>query len=101
MLHRLAYAIAFIPSLAAAQDAQQGREIALRWCSPCHVIERPATSAAADGLPTFPAIAAKPDLSADQLRAAMNPQHSRMPDFALSRRQQDDLIAYIYSLRAK
>ena len=57
--------------------------------------------APADGLPTFPAIAAKPDLSADYLRAAMNPQHSRMPDFALSRRQQDDLIAYIYSLRAK
>ena len=53
----------------------------------------------ADGLPTFPAIAGKPDLSADYLRAAMNPQHSRMPDFALSKRQQDDLIAYIYSLR--
>lgn len=101
MLRRLACAIAFIPSFAVAQDAQQGREIALRWCSSCHVVERAATVAPADGLPTFPAIAAKPGLSADQLRAAMNPQHSRMPDFALSRRQQDDLIAYINSLRAK
>lgn len=101
MLRRLACVIVFIPSLAEAQDAQQGREIALRWCSSCHVVERAATSAPADGLPTFPGIAAKPGLSADQLRAAMNPQHSRMPDLALSRRQQDDLIAYIYSLRAK
>ena len=101
MLRRLACAAAFLPSLAAAQDAQQGREIALRWCSSCHVVERAATAAPADGVPTFPAIAAKPGLSADQLRAAMNPQHGRMPDLALSKRQQDDLIAYIYSLRAK
>jgi mono/diheme cytochrome c family protein len=101
MLRRLAYAIAFIPSFAAAQDVQQGREIALRWCSSCHVVERAATVAPANGLTTFPAIADKPDLSVDRLRAAMNPQHSRMPDFALSRRQQDDLIAYIQSLRSK
>ena len=99
MLRRLACAVVFVPSLAVAQDAQQGREIAQRWCSSCHLVDRAATGASADGLPTFPAIAAKPDLSADYLRAAMNPQHSRMPDFALSKRQQDDLIAYIYSLR--
>ena len=101
MVRRLAcaFAVIFVPSLAAAQDAQQGREIAQRWCSSCHVVERTATAASADGLPTFPTIAAKSDLSADHLRAAMNPQHSRMPDLALSKRQQDDLIAYIYSLR--
>lgn len=28
----------------------------------------------------------------------MNPLHSRMPDFALSKAQQDDLAAYIKSL---
>ncbi len=101
MLRRLACAMIFVPSLAAAQDAQQGHEIAQRWCSSCHVVERTATAASADGLPTFPTIAAKPDMSADRLRAAMNPQHSRMPDLALSKRQQDDLIAYIDSLRRK
>ena len=84
MLRAFACAIAFIPSFAAAQDAQRGHVIALRWCSSCHVIERAATTAPIDGLPTFPGIASKPGLSADQLRAAMNPQHSRMPDFALS-----------------
>ena len=91
----------FAPALATAQDAEQGRELAKRWCSSCHVVEPSAAAAPAVGLPSFPAIAARADLSADRLRAAMNPQHSRMPDFALSRRQQDDLIAYIYSLRRK
>lgn len=72
MRRHLACAVVFVPSLAVAQDAQQGREIAQRWCSSCHVVDRAATRAPADGLPTFPAIA-KPDLSADHLRAAMNP----------------------------
>lgn len=91
--------VALLPAYAVAQDADQGREIARRWCSACHVVERTATQAPANGLPTFPAIAARADLSADRLRAAINPQHSRMPDLALSKRQQDDLIAYIFSLR--
>jgi mono/diheme cytochrome c family protein len=91
--------IGLLPAYAAAQDSNQGREIARRWCSACHVVERTATVAPANGLPTFPAVAARDDLSADRLRAAINPQHSRMPDLALSKRQQDDLIAYIFSLR--
>jgi len=88
-----------VPGLAAAQDAEQGREIARRWCVSCHVVDRSARQAPANGLPTFPAIANRADLTADRLRAAINPQHSRMPDLALSKRQQDDLIAYIFSLR--
>src|SRR5262245_36621519 len=88
-----------LPTIAAAQDAERGREIAQRWCSSCHVVERTAAAASANGLPTFPALANRTDLSADRLRAAINPQHSRMPDLALSKRQQDDLIAYIFSLR--
>ena len=101
MLRHLACAVIFVPSLAVAQDAQQGRDTAQRWCSSCHLVDRAATGASAGGLPTFPAIAAKPDLSADYLRAATNPQHSRMPDFALSKRQHDGLIAYIHSLRRR
>jgi len=99
MLRTLACTLAFVPALAAAQDAEQGREIAKRWCSSCHVVERTATQAPANGLPTFPAVARRANLSADKLRTAMSPQHSRMPDFALSKRQQDDLVAYFFSLR--
>jgi mono/diheme cytochrome c family protein len=93
--------LAVLPAYAAAQDADAGREIARRWCAACHVVERTATEAPANGLPTFPAIAARVDLTNDRLRAAINPQHGRMPDLMLSKRQQDDLIAYIFSLRRR
>lgn len=41
-----------------------------------------------------------PGISADRLRAAMNPTHGRMPDLSLSKRDQDNLAAYILSLRS-
>ena len=86
---------------AAAQDAVRGEEIAKRWCAGCHVVERSPAQAPANGLPTFPALANASGQSAEHLRASMNPQHSRMPDLALGKQQQDDLIAYIFSLRTR
>ena len=49
----------------------------------------------ADGVPAFAALARRPS---EELRAAMNPMHGRMPDLALSKEQQDDLVAWIRSL---
>ena len=46
-------------------------------------------------------LAANPRLTPEFLRATMSAQHGRMPDLQLSKRQQDDLIAYIQSLRQK
>lgn len=80
---------------AAAQNVDNGRSLATRWCAACHVVDRTTTTAPADGVPGFPALARR---SVAELRAAMNPLHSRMPDFALSKAQQDDLAAYIKSL---
>lgn len=84
---------------ASAQDAQRGRELAQRWCASCHVIDRSATQGRADGVPTFPSIAARPSVSADNVRAAMSAQHLRMPNFDLAQRDQNDLIAYILGLK--
>lgn len=84
---------------ALAQSPERGAELARRWCANCHVVESSAAAASADGLPTFTALAQAPGQSADHLRAAMNPRHSRMPDLALGKQQQDDLVAYIFSLR--
>lgn len=88
-----------VASQASAQSPERGAELAKRWCANCHVVERSPAAASADGLPSFPALANAPGQSADHLRAAMIPQHSRMPDFALGKQQQDDLAAYILSLR--
>ena len=89
-----------LPGAALAQDVERGRRLARQWCMACHVVERSPADARADGTPTFPAIAALPGISPERLRAAMNPQHGPMPDLALARRKQDDLVAYILSLRS-
>jgi len=36
-----------------------GRGLAERWCASCHIIDRTPAAATANGLPSFPAIAAK------------------------------------------
>ena len=90
---------ALLPIAAAAQDVGRGERLAKTWCANCHVVEKSPAAAPANGLPTFPALATQRGQTADRLRAAMNPQHSRMPDLQLSKQQQDDLVAYIFSLR--
>ena len=85
--------------LAQAQDVTRGQALAERWCANCHVVNRAATSGQADGLPTFPALAARKDVTAATLKGAMSATHSLMPDFQLGARDQEDLVAYIFSLR--
>ena len=101
MLRLLACLLTLAPGLAWAQDVEQGHQLATGWCANCHVVERTTAAAAANGLPTFPAIAASPRTTPELLRATMSAQHGRMPDLQLTKRQQDDLIAYISSLRPK
>jgi mono/diheme cytochrome c family protein len=88
-----------LPAISSAQDRERGRELAVRWCANCHVVERSATTGRADGLPTFPSIAARPQTTVASLQSFMNAQHGRMPDFQLSVRDRDDLAAYILGLR--
>ncbi|MBS0525746.1 MAG: c-type cytochrome [Proteobacteria bacterium] len=88
-----------LPAAAGAQDVERGHQLAERWCSGCHTVERSPAAARADGIPSFAAIAGISGNSTDRLRAAMNPTHGRMPDLSLSKRDQDDLAAYILSLR--
>lgn len=86
---------------AGAQDIARGQALAERWCANCHVVNTEAGSGQSNGLPTFPAIAARPDMNAAILKGAMSATHSRMPDFELGARDQDDLAAYILSLRKR
>jgi mono/diheme cytochrome c family protein len=87
------------PNLADAQDVLRGQALAERWCANCHVVNRAATAGRSDGLPTFPALAARTGVTAATLKGAMTATHSRMPDFQLGARDQEDLVAYIFSLR--
>lgn len=95
------FSLAIPVSLVHAQDALRGQALAERWCANCHVVSRTATSGQADGLPTFPALAARKDVTAATLKGAMTATHSLMPDLELGARDQEDLVAYIFSLRPK
>lgn len=90
-----------LPATVSAQDIDRGRALAERWCGNCHLADRAAATARADGLPSLPAIAADPATTPGRLRGFMTAAHGRMPDFSLGAREQDDVIAYILSLRAK
>lgn len=87
------------PGLAEGADLDRGRALAERWCGNCHVVDRATSAGRADGLPTLPAIADNHQTTAASLRGVLSAPHGRMPDLSLGARDQDDLIAYILSLR--
>jgi mono/diheme cytochrome c family protein len=101
MLRSTACLLVLTPGFAWAQDVDHGHQLAVRWCANCHVVERTAAAASANGLPTFPALAANPKTTPELLHATMTAQHGRMPDLSISKHDQDDLVAYISSLRQK
>lgn len=85
-------------NLAFAADPIHGEEIARRWCAECHVVasdQRQVTSQA----PPFSAIARKPEFDAFRLAFFLLAPHPKMPSMSLTRREADDLAAYIASLR--
>lgn len=84
---------------AAAQGPDTGRALAGRWCASCHIVDPGARSGAADGVPSFPAIAARPATTAASLDGYLSTSHTQMPDFSLGRYERDALAGYILSLR--
>jgi mono/diheme cytochrome c family protein len=88
---------AVISSAAAAQDVAAGRQLAVQWCSACHLVasnQVPAPTVA----PTFASIAKRPGFNVQQLSKSMLAPHPQMPGRELAREQADDVAAYIATL---
>jgi mono/diheme cytochrome c family protein len=83
---------------ATAADAGKGETLAKRWCASCHLVDAAQKQANAD-VPTFGAIAQKPDFTAEKVAFFLLDPHPKMPNFSLSRSEAADLAAYIGSLR--
>lgn len=103
MLTRPTAALVFITSLTAsaapvlaAGDSAEGRRIATQWCSSCHVVD--GQGRGGDAAPPFIALASNPMKTEDYLKNWIRSPHPPMPNFNLSRRDVDDLAAYIRSL---
>lgn len=106
MRHRLW--LALLASLAAGSaaaadrpgDPAAGGTLARALCSSCHLTSPGQRGPVPDGVPTFMAIAARTDITADRLVEAMvSPTHPVMPQAPLSRQQMLDVAAYVLSLR--
>ena len=87
---------------------ETGKQIAADWCSECrriapdqpsgmrrdHVLPPPVEA------PSFMQIAAKPYIDQAYLHGFVTELHPSMPTFRLSPEEQQDVIAYILSLRS-
>ncbi len=91
------FLLAQAPAFAA--DAKQGKAIAERWCSSCHVVGHEQKTAPSDQAPPFASLAARPDFSADRLALLLLAPHPNMPKLALSRFEVADLAEYILTLK--
>lgn len=89
-------AFASLSASAFAADAKHGKTIAARWCAACHVVASDQKSASAD-VPPFADIALR-RTDPKALANFLADPHPKMPDMHLSRREIDDIVAYIRSL---
>ncbi len=81
-----------------APDLADGKAMAEKWCSQCHMIS-PGEKRAGDMAPSFTSIARMSATTEMSLRAFLQTPHVRMPDYHLTRDERADLVAYILSLR--
>jgi mono/diheme cytochrome c family protein len=89
--------IALAPPAFAA-DASNGKRLAERWCTGCHLVS-PSQSTATDQVPSFASIAKMPDFSAAKIALFLLDPHPKMPNMSLSRTEAADLAAYIATLK--
>lgn len=97
-----AVALALVALPAGAQesgDRLAGHELAVRWCSSCHVVDPGQQRQGSDEVPTFAAIAAMKSTTAASLTVFLATPHGQMPDYTLSREDIANVSAYILSLR--
>lgn len=82
-----------------AGDAEEGRKLAVQWCSSCHDIEP--GGATSDMAPSLASVIAERGRSTEWIRTWLTAPHEPMPDLSLSRQEIDDLVAYIEQLNAE
>jgi mono/diheme cytochrome c family protein len=91
----IAFAVGVAPGVGA--DADNGQRLAQRWCASCHVVAPDQREASSDA-PPFTSIARMPDFNAQKIAFFLLDPHPKMPPTALSRRDAEDLAAYIARL---
>jgi mono/diheme cytochrome c family protein len=79
-------------------DAAAGQKLVEERCSACHAVE-PGKRATQEA-PPLEAVARMPSTTSLSLHAFLLTPHPTMPNFRLTPREVDDVVAYILSLRS-
>lgn len=91
------------PLTASAQTAApgdlDGREIAAKLCSNCHLVDGTGAATPRADVPGFAAIANGPHATPERLAAAIILPHPAMPGVPLTRAEIQAIIGYILSLK--
>jgi mono/diheme cytochrome c family protein len=87
------------PSASLAADVYQGKDIAERWCTGCHVVENDQKRPAIDQAPPFASIARTSEFDANKLAMLLLKPHPNMPKLSLSRAEVSNLAEYILTLK--
>jgi len=88
----------FGSAASSAADADNGKTLANRWCSSCHVVAHD-QKLATDQAPSFASLAKLPGFDASKLAFLLLKPHPNMPSLSLSRAEIADLAGYIATLK--
>ena len=93
--------LAITPAFGAGPDPDNGQRLAHRWCEACHVVVVSATQrhSTTDQAPPFASIAKTLGFDAAKIALFLLDPHPKMPDMGLSRKEAEDLAAYIATLK--
>ena len=80
-------------------NAEEGKRIAQKLCTGCHLTPDSKSTTAQDGIPTFSSIANRGDQTAQRIRNILIKPHVPMPDTQLTRNEIEDVISYLDELR--
>ena len=80
-------------------DSENGQALARKLCIGCHVIENGTDGVTQVDVPSFSAIANRPNQSVEALTNWLMAPHPPMPDPNLTRKEIRDLAGYIIFLR--
>jgi mono/diheme cytochrome c family protein len=84
--------------VAAAGNPAAGKALAERWCASCHLVT-PEQASATTEAPPFAEIAKRSPEEIEALEVFLTAPHPPMPPVSLTRREIQDVIAYIESLK--
>jgi len=82
-------------------DARAGLAYASQVCAECHAVRVDQTSSPNSRAPRFEAVANTRGMSEMALRVWFQSPHPSMPNLMISKKDGDDVIAYILSLRKR